>query len=86
MPMRHKLFRRAIVVTKNKTTMKVASTLVALTLSVTAVSAFGLHTGKTSAIKNVAPFAKKAMVQPVDIHGNRLANGVVSQEKTMRKM
>jgi hypothetical protein len=58
--------------------MKVASTLLAVTLSVTAVSAFGLHTGTTNVVKNMAPFQKKAMVQPVDVHGNRLSS-VVSQ-------
>jgi len=58
--------------------MKVASTLLAVTLSVTAVSAFGLHTGTSNVIKKMAPFHEKAMVQPVDVHGNRLSNGVVS--------
>jgi hypothetical protein len=65
--------------------MKVASTLLAVTLSVTAVSAFGLHTGTSNVVKNIAPFHKKAMVQPVDVHGNRLATGVVSVNMT-RKM
>jgi solute carrier family 35 protein E1 len=62
--------------------MKVASTLLAVTLSVTAVSAFGLHTGTSNVVKNIAPFHKKAMVQPVDVHGNRLATGVALNDAT----
>jgi energy-converting hydrogenase Eha subunit F len=64
--------------------MKVAKTLLIVTLSVHAVSAFGLHTAASNAVKSMnklkpppvpqSPFQKKSMVQPVDIHGNRLSS------------
>jgi len=59
--------------------MKVASTLVAVTFCTGAVSAFGLQTSPKSALKNVqrnAAFVDsgKAMVQPMDINGNRMSS------------
>lgn len=62
--------------------MKVAKTLLYVTFSVNAVSAFGLPTGAANAVKSMgmaAPFNnKRAMVQPVDVYGNRLSS-IVSQ-------
>lgn len=58
-------------------TMKIAATLFIATAWCT--SAFGLHGATTSsAIKRVgfAAANKKAMVQPIDIHGKRLSNMV----------
>jgi hypothetical protein len=59
--------------------MKVAKTLLVVTLSIHAVSAFGLHTAASNAVKSMSkpppsPFRQKSMVQPVDIHGNRLSS------------
>jgi hypothetical protein len=51
--------------------MKVASTLVLVTIGASAVSAFGLNHGIKSAIKA----SKKGgvpMVQPIDLQGNRM--------------
>jgi len=59
--------------------MKVTSFLVLATFCNTAASAFGLN-GAAGIAKAVAPksYAKKPMVQAVDIQGNR-ANSWVSQ-------
>ena len=60
--------------------MKVTSFLVLATFCATAASAFGLNGAANFVAKSVAPkggFAKKPMVQAVDIHGNR-ANSWVS--------
>jgi len=59
--------------------MKVASTLVAVTFCAGAVSAFGLQASPKSTLKQVqrnAAFVDsgKAIVQPMDINGNRMDN------------
>jgi len=63
--------------------MKVASTLVAVTFCAGAVSAFGLQASPKSTLKQVqrnAAFVDsgKAIVQPMDINGNRMDNSFVS--------
>jgi hypothetical protein len=65
--------------------MKVTKALLYVAFSVNAVSAFGLHNVAANAVKSMgkaAPFNnKRAMVQPVDIYGNRLSS-IVSQTQT----
>jgi len=67
--------------------MKFAKSLLLITLSATAVSAFGLQNGAASSVKSamkVGGFAKKgpAMVQAVDVQGNRVGSMALAESSS----
>jgi len=67
--------------------MKFAKSLLAITLSATAVSAFGLQNGAASTVKSamkVGGFAKRgpAMVQAVDLQGNRAGSMALAESSS----
>ena len=70
------------------TTLKMKVTpLALLTVFAASSSAFGLNSGVSSvaqATRSAVSFKKPALVQPVDVHGNRLSTSVSRRTKSKR--